>query len=66
MHAQYMTSNSGFSNWLDSAICYSTLCNIFTMFLCIVFLLLCMKGDTLTLHPPFEKSGYGPGVSFGS
>ena len=49
---------------------YSTLSNIFTKFLCTVFVL-CMKGgictcmpltSTPTLHPPFEKSGYGPAI----
>ena len=42
---------------------------LYLIFSCAQFLLLCMKGgsctsmpltSTLTLHPPFEKFGYGP------
>ena len=46
--------------------------NTFSLIFCAQFLFLCMKEGSctcmpltsmLTLHPPFEKSGYGPGVN---
>ena len=64
-----MTSNSDFyiGSHILGLLLY-TLSNIFTKFFCTVFVL-CLKGSictcmpltsTRTLHPSFEKSGYGP------
>ena len=71
LHAQHMTIATvifklvGFSIFFLNLLLYV----IFSLSSCCAqFLLLCMKGvsctcmpltSTLTLHPPFEKSGYG-------